>query len=150
MNVPSGRSRASRRGARPPSVVGIVIAGALLSLLACGERAPAGPSPAAAARAEARASETAERYGVERIPPEGIEIVTDFSRIVLRDAGPLRAMYVVRDGGDLMLQTRVDLARPDRLLVGYTRGLFASYLFAPDPERVLIVGLGGGAMVRFL
>jgi spermidine synthase len=62
----------------------------------------------------------------------------------------MRAMYFVRDGGDLMLQTRVNLARPDLLLVGYTRGLFASYLFTPAPSRVLIVGLGGGAMVRFL
>ena len=28
--------------------------------------------------------------------------------------------------------------------------MFASYLYQPQPRRVLIVGLGGGAMVRFL
>jgi spermidine synthase len=28
--------------------------------------------------------------------------------------------------------------------------MFASYLYQPHPRRVLIVGLGGGAMVRFL
>jgi len=28
--------------------------------------------------------------------------------------------------------------------------MFSSYLFLPRPEHVLIVGLGGGSMVRFL
>ncbi|HVR28600.1 MAG TPA: hypothetical protein VMS86_03615 [Thermoanaerobaculia bacterium] len=123
----------------------------LCLLLACGDFPPtAEPRLAARERDEARAAETAERYGVERIPPGGVELATEYSRVVLRDAGAMRAMYFVREGGDLMLQTRVHLARPERLLLGYARGLFASYLFVPEPERVLIVGLGGGAMVRFL
>ena len=39
---------------------------------------------------------------------------------------------------------------PDHALSPYARGMFASYLYQPHPRRVLIVGLGGGAMVRFL
>lgn len=33
---------------------------------------------------------------------------------------------------------------------GDVRAMFASYLYQPQPKRVLIVGLGGGAMVHFL
>ena len=121
-------------------------------LLACGDSASTSEPrlTARALRDEDHATRTAERYGVERIPPGGVEIVTDYSRVVLRDFGPRRAMHFVRDDGSLILQTRVDLERPGALLVGYTRGLFVSYLFVPEPSSALIVGLGGGAMVRFL
>jgi spermidine synthase len=106
-------------------------------------------APDLARRAEKHADETAQRYTVERIPPEGLELASSYSRIVIRDIGPLRAMYFEHDDGSLVLQTRVNLAEPDRLVVAYQQGLFASYLFMPEPARALIVGLGGGGMVRF-
>ena len=78
------------------------------------------------------------------------EEVSAFSRIRVRRDGDIRALTFVRDNGQEAIQTRVNLKEPQTLVSPYARGMFASYLYRPDPRRVLIVGLGGGAMVRFL
>jgi spermidine synthase len=78
------------------------------------------------------------------------EEVSAFSRIRVRSDGDIRALTFVRDNGEEVVQTRVRLTAPETLVAPYARGMFASYLYMPDPRRVLIVGLGGGAMVRFL
>jgi len=78
------------------------------------------------------------------------EEVSDFSRIRIRRDGDIRALTFVRDNGQEAVQSRVDLTAPHTLLSPYARGMFASYLYQPQPRRVLIVGLGGGAMVRFM
>lgn len=78
------------------------------------------------------------------------EEVSAFSRIRVRRDGDVRTMTFVRDNGREAVQTRVDLTAPQTLLSPYARGMFAGYLYQPHPRRVLIVGLGGGAMVRFL
>jgi spermidine synthase len=36
------------------------------------------------------------------------------------------------------------------MIIPYTQWMFAAYLFVPAPANALIVGLGGGSMVRFL
>ena len=59
-------------------------------------------------------------------------------------------MTFVRDNGQEVVQSRVNLNAPHTLVSPYARSMFASYLYQPQPRRVLIVGLGGGAMVRFL
>ncbi len=61
-----------------------------------------------------------------------------------------RTLWFIRDNGQEVVESRVDLARPDDLLVEYTRFMFLSYAFRPEPKRALIVGLGGGSMVHFL
>lgn len=73
-----------------------------------------------------------------------------YSRIRIRRDGDVRALTFVRDNGREVVQSRVSLTEPHTLVAPYARGMFASYLYQPDPRRVLIVGLGGGAMVRFL
>ena len=78
------------------------------------------------------------------------EEMSAYSHIRVRRAGEVRALTFVRDNGQEAVQSRVDLARPHTLMSPYARGMFASYLYQPQPRRVLIVGLGGGAMVRFL
>jgi spermidine synthase len=78
------------------------------------------------------------------------EEVSEFSRIRVRRDGNTRAMTFVRDNGQEAVQSRVDLNAPQTLMSPYARSMFASYLYQPHPRRVLIVGLGGGAMVRFL
>ena len=78
------------------------------------------------------------------------EEVSAFSRIRVRSDGNVRALTFVRDNGQEVVPSRVNLAAPHTLMSPYARGMFASYLYQPHPRRVLIVGLGGGAMVRFL
>lgn len=78
------------------------------------------------------------------------EEVSDFSRIRVRRDGDVRALTFVRDNGQEVVQSRVNLTAPQTLAAPYARTMFASYLYQPHPRRVLIVGLGGGAMVRFL
>ncbi len=78
------------------------------------------------------------------------EEVSAFSTIRIRRDGDVRAMTFVRDNGQEAVQSRVNIKQPQTLLSPYAHGMFASYLYQPQPRRVLIVGLGGGAMVRFL
>jgi spermidine synthase len=78
------------------------------------------------------------------------EEVSAFSRIRVRSDGDVRALTFVRDDGQEVVQSRVSLTAPHTLLAPYARCMFASYVYQPQPRRVLIVGLGGGAMVRFL
>jgi spermidine synthase len=79
-----------------------------------------------------------------------LEEKSAYSTIRVLREGKLRTLGFVRDSGELIIESMVDLERPHDLLVTYTRYMFTSYLFRPKPEKVLIVGLGGGAMVHFL
>ncbi len=47
-------------------------------------------------------------------------------------------------------QTAVDLSHPARLVIPYTRFMLAAALVEPYPRRVLLIGLGGGGLNRFL
>ncbi len=73
-----------------------------------------------------------------------------YSHIRVRKQGSVQTLLFVRDHGEEVVQSMVNLKKPYDLLCAYSRSLFASYLFQPRPQRVLIVGLGGGAMVHFL
>jgi spermidine synthase len=42
------------------------------------------------------------------------------------------------------------LADPHRLELAYTRSMLAALLFCGEPRRVLLVGLGGGSLAKFL
>jgi spermidine synthase len=78
------------------------------------------------------------------------EETSAFSTIRVRRNGDIRLLTFVRDDGRELVQSRVDLTAPQTLSSPYARSMFASYLYQPAPRRVLVVGLGGGAMVRFL
>ena len=78
------------------------------------------------------------------------EETSAFSQIRVRRDGDVRALTFVRDDGREAVQTRVNLSAPHTLVAPYARGMFVSYLYQPHPRRVLVIGLGGGAMVRFL
>jgi len=46
------------------------------------------------------------------------------------------------------IESAVDLSDPLKLVVGYTRTLYAGLFFQPKPARVLMVGLGGAGFHR--
>lgn len=78
------------------------------------------------------------------------ETRSDFSHLRVREKGTVRSLLFVDEDGKEQCQSSLDLAAPGENQLGYTRSLFASLLFTHPQERVLIVGLGGGGMVRFL
>ncbi|APW63486.1 spermidine synthase [Paludisphaera borealis] len=79
-----------------------------------------------------------------------LEVKSEYSRIKVTRENTTRTLWFIRDNGEEVVESRVDLARLNDLLVEYTRYMFLSYVFRPNPEKVLIVGLGGGSMVHFL
>ncbi|MEZ4452667.1 MAG: fused MFS/spermidine synthase [Nannocystaceae bacterium] len=72
-----------------------------------------------------------------------------FSKIRIRQQGTRRTMVFVRERGGEFPQTVIDLRDPDRLHHPYAEAVAAAMLFRPDPARILIVGLGGGTLIRF-
>jgi spermidine synthase len=137
-------------------VAGLVIVAAAFLALG-GYRALRGPTPevetrpadkpareAFAADRGSFASEPAVRDGLE------LDVKSDYSHIRISRAKNVRTLWFVRDSGEEVVESMVDLNKPHDLLVAYTRYMFLSYLFRPQQEKVLIVGLGGGSMVHFL
>jgi spermidine synthase len=52
-------------------------------------------------------------------------------------------------GGEA-IQSSIRLDRPDELALDYTRAMMAFLLFQPLPRDVLMIGLGGGSMARYI
>jgi spermidine synthase len=75
---------------------------------------------------------------------------SDYSRIRVRTKGNVRTLLFVRDNGEEVIESKIDVKQPHHLLLDYTKWMFVSYAFQPKQERVCIVGLGGGAMIHFL
>ena len=62
------------------------------------------------------------------------------------DLGDTRSMHF----GTFPRQSSMSLSVPYRLELGYTETMMACLLFNPKPERILVIGLGGGSVVKFL
>lgn len=92
-----------------------------------------------------RPSPAERRYG-----PVVHETRSEYSHIRVREKDRVRSLLFVDPAGAEQCQSSIDLDAPGELELGYTRGMFASHLFRTPQPRVLIVGLGGGGMVRFL
>jgi spermidine synthase len=61
------------------------------------------------------------------------------------DCGPLRFLHFAVDN----VQSVMRHDEPDELCLAYTRKMMTLLLFAPDPRRVLLLGLGGGSLAKF-
>jgi spermidine synthase len=53
-------------------------------------------------------------------------------------------------GSKNVRQSGLDLARPERLVLDYTRDMLAGLLIVPNPKQVLVIGLGAGTLPRAL
>ncbi|MEC8825641.1 MAG: fused MFS/spermidine synthase [Verrucomicrobiota bacterium] len=78
------------------------------------------------------------------------EETSEFSKIRIRGDEEKRHMLFVSDGGVEQVQSTIDLNNPGDLQVAYTKTMFASLLLKRPQRRVLLIGLGGGGMVRFV
>lgn len=80
------------------------------------------------------------------------EIYSDYQRITVVDTpdGFRQLIFDGRLDGSDAIQSEMKLADPDRLTRPYPRYLMTALPAAAKLERVLIVGLGGGSMQRYL
>ncbi len=92
--------------------------------------------------------------GIIRLPaPDGLD-VADVSRLLL--SGELNRPYIFETASERCLhftqvavQSRMRLGEPDALINAYTRKMMAFLLFNPDPQHIVMVGLGGGSIPKF-
>ena len=68
------------------------------------------------------------------------------SSVEVSEEDGVRSLHL---GGDA-IQSSIRLARPDELALDYTRAMMAFLLFQPLPREVLMIGLGGGSMARYI
>lgn len=61
------------------------------------------------------------------------------------DDGELRYLYF----DTRLMQSAMRLAAPDALELRYTQLMMACLLFVPRPQRVALIGLGGGSLLKF-
>jgi len=52
--------------------------------------------------------------------------------------------------GSDTVQSSMKIDDPHDLVLSYTRAMMAFLLFRPDPEHVLMIGLGGGSLAKFI
>ena len=68
------------------------------------------------------------------------------SSVVISDEDGLRSLHI----GGLAIQSAMRTAAPDRLALHYTQAMMAFLLFNASPEQILMVGLGGGSIAKFV
>lgn len=52
--------------------------------------------------------------------------------------------------GSETVQSSMSLADPTKLVLSYTRAMMAFLLFDASPQRILMIGLGGGSLAKFV
>jgi spermidine synthase len=86
-------------------------------------------------------------------PPDGLSLEEIARR--LKD-GELMQPYILETASERRLHFSPDsvqsvmwLDEPDALVSAYTRKMMAFLLFNPNPKKIVMVGLGGGALAKF-
>jgi spermidine synthase len=52
--------------------------------------------------------------------------------------------------GSTAIQSAMRISKPDQLELAYVRAMMAFLLFKPSPEEILMIGLGGGSLAKFV
>ncbi|QPJ61979.1 MAG: hypothetical protein G3M70_08865 [Candidatus Nitronauta litoralis] len=74
---------------------------------------------------------------------------TRFNDIFVIEDGIKREMWF-NGSGKFFLQSRVDTRKPKTPSLIYSKMILAALLIQPNPQRILIIGLGGGALSNCL
>ncbi len=89
-------------------------------------------------------------YGADMQLYNGGKVVlqrsSDEGIIEVVDIGDIRSLHF----GTYPRQSSMSLRHPHSLELSYTRSMMACLLFNPRPVNILVVGLGGGSLVKFL
>lgn len=72
--------------------------------------------------------------------------LADAGSVYVTERFGVRSLHIGSD----TIQSSMRLARPNDLELAYTRSMMGFLLFHPAPRRVLLVGLGGGSLVKFI
>lgn len=70
----------------------------------------------------------------------------DAATVYVSEKFGVRALHIGSD----TVQSAMRIARPNDLELSYTRSMMACLLFQPSPRQVLMVGLGGGSVTKFV
>jgi spermidine synthase len=70
----------------------------------------------------------------------------DCETVYISERFGVRSLHIGSD----TIQSAMRIARPLELELSYTRSMMAFLLFEPRPKRVLLVGLGGGSLAKFI
>jgi spermidine synthase len=82
---------------------------------------------------------------------QAVELHTErslYRNIVVTEDDGVRCMKFGRSGGGR--QTCQSVTDPDRMVFDYTKMMMAALYLNPSPQRILIIGLGGGTLPRAL
>src|SRR5574339_845360 len=72
--------------------------------------------------------------------------MADAGSVYVTERFGVRSLHIGSD----TIQSSMRIARPNDLELAYTRSMMAFLLFNPPPRRVLMVGLGGGSLAKFV
>lgn len=68
------------------------------------------------------------------------------NEVIVADDGNRRSLYL----NDDTLQSSMYLDKPATLVMEYSHAMMCALLFVSRPRRILLIGLGGASLVRFL
>ena len=77
------------------------------------------------------------KFGKRRADDDGLEVTEERG---------LRTLHL----GSCAIQSAMRVSRPWDLELAYTRAMMAFLMFDPAPQDVLMVGLGGGSLAKFI
>jgi spermidine synthase len=70
----------------------------------------------------------------------------DADSVYMSETHGVRSLHIGSD----TVQSSMRLAKPNDLELSYTRSMMGFLLFAPPPADVLMIGLGGGSLAKFV
>ncbi|WAS94680.1 spermidine synthase [Nannocystis punicea] len=79
----------------------------------------------------------------ERILGEGR---SRYNHVRVVERGSVRTMLFIGDDGTQYIETRIDAAHRRSLDLDVFRTMLAGFVVHPEPRRILVLGLGGGAL----
>ncbi len=109
-----------------------------------------GPAPESITAPDTVITSESQSNTYSTLPKDGLIIQSKYSKIKIIDEGPLRQLYFQWQDGTDHHQTTLVRATPWRQDESYTHSMLSAFLFIPRPKKIMLAGLGGGAIPHFI
>lgn len=86
------------------------------------------------------------RSGFRAVSPGSSDHPRDHIEVQISEQHGVRSLHL----GSSMIQSAMRLSAPDDLEVVYVQCMMSFMLFHPQPENLLMIGLGGGSLAKFI